>query len=167
MDPLIIGAAWEEPICFMASKTLFNNKLLNWFFNQVCVSPIERQNKNNVDSVKIIYNLVKEHKNVFIFPEGTRTNDGNFKNAKLGISLLASNLKCPVVPMYISGTYKIWNRHHKLPKPFGKITCIVGEPLYYQNSDTNSSKKEQQVAFAKEVMKKIEDLKTIHNSKCI
>lgn len=55
-----------------------------------------------------------------IFPEGTRTYDGKLQPFKRGAFMLANEIGLPIVPMTITGSYEVMNRHHKLPK-FGKL----------------------------------------------
>lgn len=47
---------------------------------------------------------LKERSSVYIFPEGTRSNDGKVKKFKPGAFILAHKLKLPIVPIAISGT---------------------------------------------------------------
>lgn len=51
-----------------------------------------------------------EGSSVFIFPEGTRSNDGKVKPFKPGAFALAHKMKLPILPIAISGTV------HALPK---------------------------------------------------
>lgn len=47
---------------------------------------------------------LREGSSVYIFPEGTRSNDGQVKKFKPGAFILAHKLKLPIVPIAISGT---------------------------------------------------------------
>ena len=75
---------------------------------------------NSVDVLKANADLLRQGKSLFIFPEGTRTPDGNIGVFKSGAAYLAWNLKKKVVPIGINGAYEIWPRHKKLPKLFTK-----------------------------------------------
>ena len=73
---------------------------------------------NSVDVLKANADLLRQGKSLLIFPEGTRTPDGNIGVFKSGAAYLAWNLKKKVIPMGINGAYEIWPRHKKLPKLF-------------------------------------------------
>ena len=71
--------------------------------------------------------------------------------------MLALKTGCPIVPVYIQGTYEIWPRNQKLPKIRGKTLCVVGKPL--EMSEFSSlGKKEAQELLSKQLQKSIKDL---------
>jgi len=80
---------------------------------------------NSVDVLKANADLLRQGKSLFIFPEGTRTSDGNMGAFKSGAAYLAWNLKKKVVPIGINGAYEIWPRHKKLPGLFTKRHGLV------------------------------------------
>jgi 1-acyl-sn-glycerol-3-phosphate acyltransferase len=45
------------------------------------------------------------------------------------VALIVRRTKVPVVPMAIEGAYKVWPPARKLPKPIGRLSVIVGEPI--------------------------------------
>jgi len=65
---------------------------------------------------------------VVIFPEGTRTRTGKLGKFKRGAFLLAMELKLPIVPITISGSFERLPKHTVLVKP-GTIKIIVHSPL--------------------------------------
>ena len=72
--------------------------------------------------------LVKEGKSIIIFPEGTRSTDGTLGRFKRGGFALAFETGAPIVPMAISGSYKILKRNSLLVSP-GRIVLKVGKPI--------------------------------------
>lgn len=65
---------------------------------------------------------------VVIFPEGTRTKTGKLGKFKRGAFLLALELKLPIVPVTLSGSYERLPMHHILVKP-GTIKMTVHPPV--------------------------------------
>jgi 1-acyl-sn-glycerol-3-phosphate acyltransferase len=63
-----------------------------------------------------------------LFPEGTRTEDGNVKELKPGFIPVARRSNVPLIPIAIVGAFDCLPRGTKLPlrKP---IAVVVGEPL--------------------------------------
>src|SRR5690606_1926735 len=55
---------------------------------------------------------------LYLHPEGTRSANGRIQTLKNGVAILACELRVPVVPVYIKGTYDVYPRGHKLPRLF-------------------------------------------------
>lgn len=92
--------------------------------------------KNNDSAVKSMNNLMEDIKNiprsVAIFPEGTRTSDGNLLPFKKGAAIFAINTDIPVVPVAISGTYS-WSKKKLFDISQSVINFEFGEPITTEN----------------------------------
>jgi 1-acyl-sn-glycerol-3-phosphate acyltransferase len=53
---------------------------------------------------------------VVVFPEGTRTPDGQIQEFMAGIALLIRKAKVPVLPVAIGGAYDAWAIHARRPR---------------------------------------------------
>lgn len=69
---------------------------------------------------------LKNGKSIVIFPEGTRTKTGRVGKFKRGAFLLAMELKLPIVPITISGSYDRIKGLRVFP---GKITLNIHSPI--------------------------------------
>lgn len=65
---------------------------------------------------------------IVIFPEGSRTHDGNMQRFKRGAFKLAEEFSLPVVPLSIAGSYNVMSRNAKAPRP-GVITLTIHRPI--------------------------------------
>ena len=65
---------------------------------------------------------------VLLFPEGTRSRDGELAEIKSGISALALRARVPVVPVAIAGTFEAWPRSRPFPRPHA-IRIVFGAPI--------------------------------------
>ena len=74
-----------------------------------------------INSIKRMASVLKKGRNIIIFPEGTRTRDGEIAEFKQTFALLATELNVPVVPVAIKGAYEAFPRNRKLPYPFKQI----------------------------------------------
>jgi len=96
--------------------------------------------KNNDSAVKSMNNLMEDIKkiprSVAIFPEGTRTNDGNLLPFKKGAAIFAINTDIPVVPVAISGTYS-WSKKKLFDISQSVISFEFGEPIITENYSFN------------------------------
>lgn len=63
-----------------------------------------------------------------IFPEGTRSQNGDMLPFKRGAFMLANEIGLPIVPLSISGSYDIFSRHAKTVSK-GKLTLVIHEPI--------------------------------------
>ena len=66
---------------------------------------------------------------LIIYPEGTRSNNGEMQPFKRGIAVLASELNLPIVPVHIHGTHRVLSKNNLIPKP-GCITVNIGKALF-------------------------------------
>ncbi|PKL16594.1 MAG: hypothetical protein CVV49_15525, partial [Spirochaetae bacterium HGW-Spirochaetae-5] len=64
--------------------------------------------KNTNEVFKKSSDLLRQNKSVMIFPEGTRTHDGNMNEFKHGAAYLAKNSNRSIIPVTINGAYDIW-----------------------------------------------------------
>src|SRR5262249_49856334 len=65
---------------------------------------------------------------VTLFPEGTRSPDGELGPLKPGIAVLVIRAGVPVVPAGLAGTFEIWPRSRLIPVPH-PIRIHYGRPI--------------------------------------
>ncbi len=96
--------------------------------------------KNPKAAMESMENVKKQLKNgvcTVIFPEGTRTKDGQVGRFKRGAFQIALDLKLPIIPISLSGCYDV------LPKgkPFvyrRPVRMYVGEPIDITQFENNN-----------------------------
>ena len=92
--------------------------------------------KNNESAVKSMNNLMDDIKkiprSVAIFPEGTRTRDGELLPFKKGAAIFAINTDIPVIPVAISGTFS-WSKKKLFDMSQSVISFEFGEPIVTEN----------------------------------
>ncbi len=86
-------------------------------------------NKDLKLSIQKLGELLKQKKNLIIFPEGTRTKDGKLGDFKKTFAILSKELKVPIVPVSIKGAYDALPKGAKFPKPFKKIKVKFLPPV--------------------------------------
>jgi len=146
LDPPLIAASWPEPIHFLARKTLFEVPLLEPLISNLNAHPLG--GASDLNSLKLACKLIQEGKKILIFPEGTRSEDGEIGPFKQGIGMLATRAKCPIIPAYIHGTHEAWPKKNKYPSLFSARTaCIFGKPLLLEHfPDLEGKALQQQIA---------------------
>jgi len=157
-DPSIVSISLSEEISFLARKTLFSSWIFGSLISSLNAYPVDTSSQD-VSSLKLICRLLAEDKKVVIFPEGKRTHDGELQPIKHGIGMLALRAQAPIIPIYIHGTYEVWNRYDKFPKMRGHIACVFGTPIDRRDFE-GLDKKAAQEAIAIKVGESIANLKT-------
>jgi 1-acyl-sn-glycerol-3-phosphate acyltransferase len=76
--------------------------------------------------MKVVIARLKRGAAVTIFPEGSRTEDGQLGEFKSGFALIAKRAAAPIVPVAIVGGFECWPRTRLLPRP-GRIRLEFGE----------------------------------------
>ena len=84
-------------------------------------------------SLEHVAELVNRGHTVIVFPEGTRSADGQLQALRQGIGLLATQLRVPIVPVAIAGTHEILPKGSSLPTHRVRREVVVrfGAPLLF------------------------------------
>lgn len=132
-DPPLAGNASDRAIYFLAKRSLMDLPVLRWLLPKLNVIPV---NLEGIDrsAIKSLIRVVREGEAALVFPEGSRTPDGNLQPAQAGVGLLIAKTRAPVVPMRIFGAYNAWPIGGKI-RLFQRITIVVGEPIYFSEAD--------------------------------
>jgi 1-acyl-sn-glycerol-3-phosphate acyltransferase len=128
-----IISAFPFPVRFIAKKSLIWFPIFGWFLSLSGHVLIDRENaKSALLSLKKAVALLKKGVSIVVFPEGTRSPDGQVKDFKGGAFLLALQSKASLVPVSISGTYSMLPRTGWCFWP-GIINLIIGKPISTHN----------------------------------
>jgi 1-acyl-sn-glycerol-3-phosphate acyltransferase len=71
--------------------------------------------------------LLERGCSVLLFPEGTRSTDGQTHRFRLGVGRLAAATHRPVLPVAVVGSHALWPRGRKLPRR-GRLEVRLGQP---------------------------------------
>jgi long-chain acyl-CoA synthetase len=97
-------------------------------------------NKDLKLSIQKLAEVLKKGKNLMIFPEGTRTLNGKLGDFKQTFAILSQELKIPVIPVAIKGSYDILPAGSKFPRLFRKVSIKFLQPVYPENHSYESLK---------------------------
>ncbi|MBS0622781.1 MAG: 1-acyl-sn-glycerol-3-phosphate acyltransferase [Verrucomicrobia bacterium] len=129
LDPIAVGASWPRALHYFARDTLFDPPARGKLLRSIQVHPIAR-GEADIGSMKKILAYLKEGEQVVLFPEGTRSPNGELQEGQMGVAMLAIRADVPIIPVYVAGTYEIWGKGRKFPKLFGKVRTIIGNPIF-------------------------------------
>lgn len=152
-DPPLVGVACPREVHFLARRTLLQWPILGPIFPKLNVVPVD-QERADMSALKNVIRLVREGHCTIIFPEGSRTLDGNLQPAQPGLGLVIARTLAPVVPMRIFGAYDAFPRGAKRVR-LAKITIVVGEPMYFTREDVREGGRETYARLSQQVMDRI------------
>ena len=124
LDPPLAGIGSPRMMGFVARETLFRFAPLGWFIRSVGAFPIDREGVG-LSGIKEALKRLKQGEMVVIFPEGTRTRDGEIAPFRPGFTTLAIRSKAAILPMAIDGAYQAWPRSRNWPG-LGRIRVHYG-----------------------------------------
>lgn len=75
--------------------------------------------------------LLEEPVIYILFPEGTRTRDGEMGRFKPGLGMLVAETDVPVVPCHIRGAFQALPSGRSIPRPHA-LRLAIGEPLSFR-----------------------------------
>ena len=139
-DPPMVGITFRGKYNFMAKEELI--KKLGAF-------PVKRGAKDS-SAIDNALESLKRGRIFIIFPEGTRSKDGELGRAKSGVTLIAAQAKVPVVPVFIKYGRKRFRR---------RCVISIGERISADTFDVDITDKRQLKAVSAEIMDRIADLK--------
>jgi 1-acyl-sn-glycerol-3-phosphate acyltransferase len=114
LDVFVLGLPLTRPLNYVARSTLFL-PILGAFIRSVGGFPIQREGMG-ASGLKETLKRLRAGGIVTLFPEGTRSADGELAELKSGIAVLASRARVPIVPAAIAGTFEAWPRSRKFPR---------------------------------------------------
>jgi long-chain acyl-CoA synthetase len=112
---------------FLGLSNYFEKPIIRNFIKYLKVVPVD-YSTNLIETMKVSSYLLRNKKILCVFPEGSRSINGNIKEFKKGIGILAKELNMKIVPVYIQGTYQAWKSTALLPRPY-PVKVIFGRPF--------------------------------------
>jgi 1-acyl-sn-glycerol-3-phosphate acyltransferase len=142
LDALVLGAAvplaWRDHIFPIAAGDLFfeNAGIAALVTTLLNALPIWRR-KNTPHQVKALRQRLVEKPSIYIlFPEGTRTRDGQMRPFKSGVGMMVAGTPVPVVPCHLHGTFEAFPPGCSIPR-IHRITLRIGTPLTFPDVANN------------------------------
>ncbi len=115
LDPVLIGLACDRRMNFLARSTLFGFVPFRWLIRSLDAIAIDREGLG-ISGIKETLRRLKRGEVVLIFPEGTRTSDGQIAPLKPGFAAIAKRANVPLIPVSIDGAFDAWPRTNTLPR---------------------------------------------------
>jgi len=155
-DPPLAGICSRRGVYYLARKTLLNWPFFGPLFPAMNVIPVERDG-NDMSALREVIKKIREGNGVVLFPEGTRSKDGNLQPARAGIGLVIAKTGAPVLPMRIFGAYDAFPKNAKGLR-LTQITVVIGEPIHFSADEIAGATRETYQTLSDRVMESISAL---------
>ena len=130
LDPPLVGAGLKRDINYLARESLFRFPGIGALLRSWNSVPVDRDG-GGAKGLKNILARLLAGGGIILFPEGTRTKDGNLQPARSGIGLTVIKSTAPVVPVRVFGTFEAYGRHVTIPRPH-RVVVKYGKPLDFE-----------------------------------
>ncbi|MDD6428647.1 MAG: lysophospholipid acyltransferase family protein [Lachnospiraceae bacterium] len=114
---------------FVAKKSIFKVPVLGLLMKRLyCISLDRNSLRSGMDMILTAVDRLKHGISIFIYPEGTRSKDGEVHKFHPGSFKIATKAKVPIVPVTITGTRDILEYHFPNIKK-ARVTLTFGKPI--------------------------------------
>jgi 1-acyl-sn-glycerol-3-phosphate acyltransferase len=129
MDTPVIFASLPFQFRILAKAELWRIPFIGWYLARSGQIPIDTANPRTLlASLSGGVKALKAGMPLFVFPEGSRTPDGELKDFLSGAAFLAIRAQVPLVPIALSGVYDLLPIHTTHFHPTD-MKMMVGEPI--------------------------------------
>ena len=129
-DILLTYSMCPDLTGYVAKAEMLKVPLLrDWMKRLYCLF-LDRSNvKEGLKTILTGIEYIKKGISICIFPEGTRSKDGNMIPFKEGSMKIASKTGCPIIPIAITNSAQIWEAHLPYIRP-AHVIVEYGAPIY-------------------------------------
>ncbi|MES2154755.1 MAG: lysophospholipid acyltransferase family protein [bacterium] len=156
LDHVVLPMATRRTIINISKAEHFSKPVKAWFFRQWGIIKLQR-GSGDQGAIEAAKQAIREGNLFCIYPEGTRSRDGKLHKGHTGVARLALELRVPVIPVAMKGTYEAKPKGGKL-KLFSRTAAVVGAPLDFSADWGKQDDKEVCRRVTDEIMLAIQGL---------
>jgi 1-acyl-sn-glycerol-3-phosphate acyltransferase len=129
LDIPVLYTALPEPFGMLAKQELFRLPIFSAAMRGMRCIPIDRDNvRQSLASLRQAAHQIRRGNSIVVFPEGTRSADGELQELKTGPFYLAEMARVPIVPVGIRGTADALAKDSLFVRP-ARVEVSIGEPI--------------------------------------
>lgn len=159
LDIAMYNIVIKRKFSYLAKKELLKVPFLGSGLTMMGHFTIDRHNrKSAMDTMKHITQKVKEEGySILVFPEGTRSIDGELGEFKKGAFMLAAESGAQILPAAIDGGYKVVNKSSWVVQG-GEMKIKIGKPIPVKAAGNKVEQKEIAKELSESVKAEIQSL---------
>ena len=161
-DIPLLGCGVPRRVFYVGRANLFPNSVVSWIIRSLGWIPI-RPERWDRKAFQYVVDMLNAGKAVVIFPEGARSPDGNLQPGKPGIGMIVAEAQCPVIPVYLDGTFRVLPMGAFWLRPY-PVAVRFGKPVDFRHDLERYQGKELYKHISQTVMDRIADLKRVGQS---
>lgn len=128
-DILVLLATLPMQVRFLAKRSVFRVPVLGWSIAAAGFVPVDRGDRSRgAATVEAALRRLQGGRSLVIFPEETRTGNGELLPFKRGAAHLALKSGLPLLPIGLAGTFRVLPRGSWQITP-GSVVVSVGNPI--------------------------------------
>lgn len=116
LDFFILSSLNKRRVYFLAGEVFFKSKLWRPLMLLTGQVRVDRTSKDKSFVYNQVNKILKDNNILGIFPEGTRSRDGELHRGYNGAVKFSYKYNVPIIPIGIIGSFDAWSPHNKKPK---------------------------------------------------
>jgi 1-acyl-sn-glycerol-3-phosphate acyltransferase len=136
-DPPALGCKLPRNLHYFARDSLFFWPL-GLLIRNLNSIPVNRS-QLDIATLKRVLRVLKQGDPLLVFPEGTRSSDGQIQSGKKGIGLLLAKSQSDVLPARIRGGNEVLGKGMMIPRIGRKLVVSYGSIIRFKELDPGKS----------------------------
>jgi 1-acyl-sn-glycerol-3-phosphate acyltransferase len=157
-DSVVMVMTLERPVYFIGKAEYLDSWKTRRLFPALGMIPIDRENgAKAVLALNTATEVLRSGALLCVFPEGTRSRDGNLHRGYIGAARVAITVGCPILPVGIVGTREIQPPGVRLPRLGRACSVSIGAPVVVGDVEVGGRRSASR-ALTNQVMERIAQL---------
>jgi long-chain acyl-CoA synthetase len=125
-----LGSYGTDIVGLAAADYFFAGRMKKTYFQQLTNLQAFDRKTNLRQALREAADTLRAGKTMLMFPEGTRSKDGQISEFKATLGHIALNTRTDILPVYLSGTHESWPKGGRFPTR-RDIRAHIGPPLRF------------------------------------
>jgi 1-acyl-sn-glycerol-3-phosphate acyltransferase len=157
-DSVVMMMTLDRPVYFLGKAEYLGSWKTRRLFPAMGMIPIDRDSGARAAlALDAAAGVLRGGALLCVFPEGTRSRDGQLHRGYIGAARVAMTVGCPILPVGIVGTREIQPPGARLPRPGRACSVSVGAPVMVTDVEVNSRRSAARM-LTNQVMERIAEL---------
>ncbi len=128
MDSIFLAMVVDRPVAFLAKAEYFDKRRTAWIFRAMGQIPVRRGSPAGArGALQEATDVLAAGGVVGLYPEGTRSRDGQLHRGNLGAARLAMATGAPILPIGLIGTAGVQAPDQLLPRLGKRVQVRFGQ----------------------------------------